>query len=347
MLIFFIVLIISLLGTLYVMPHSIRKLRDANYVAIDKYKINQPEIPTNAGVIVLFTSFVSISLLPLVVRFLNWATSLNLDFSDLSEINLALLLVISIYGLYGLVDDLVDVGRKLKVILPITFAYPLISVIHPDTIWLPIFGVQDLNQELFWSITKEDFFRISIIPIYVMVTSNLVNMYSGYNGLQSGLSIILISALCFKSWHDGKIDSIVPIGAILGSILAFYFFNRYPSRVFEGNIGSLLFGSTIGCIIVIQEYWWFGFFILIPHTFNFLLWILWLYLMRKNPEKYLEPDGFHKKFGTVEDDGSLVVPNRLTLKWIPNYYFKLNENNTVLFLYMPTFLFCLLGLVIF
>ena len=61
MLIFFIVLIISLLGTLYVMPHSIRKLRDANYVAIDKYKINQPEIPTNAGVIVLFTSFVSIS----------------------------------------------------------------------------------------------------------------------------------------------------------------------------------------------------------------------------------------------------------------------------------------------
>ena len=48
---------------------------------------------------------------------------------SLSAIHLAFILVISIYSLYGLVDDLVDVGRILKKLtLPVVFAYPLVSV---------------------------------------------------------------------------------------------------------------------------------------------------------------------------------------------------------------------------
>ena len=97
------------------------------------------------------------------------------------------------------------------------------------------------NNNLIGEITRSDVFRITIIPIYVMVVSNLVNMHSGYNGLQSGLSSILIITLCIKSFLDGTLNHILPVGSILGAILAFYMFNRYPSKVFEGNIGSLFF----------------------------------------------------------------------------------------------------------
>ena len=153
--------------------------------------------------------------------------------------------------------------------------------------------------------------------------------------------------LIIESWQDGLLERIYPASAILGSMFGFWYFNKYPSKVFEGNIGSLLFGSAIGAAIVIQEYWWFGFFILIPHIFNFLLWLLWLYLMKKDPDNYLTGQGVHQKFGIIRKDGTLRVPNRLTLKWIPNFYFRLGEKDTIIIIYSITFVFCIMALIIF
>lgn len=344
MLSFAILAIISFLGTYYVMPHSIRKLSDNGYVAKDMYKPEQNLVPTNAGIIMVFTSFIAISLMPLLLRLLDRLTSNYVFQSDFTASHLALLLVVSVYALYGLVDDLVDVGRKLKFFLPVAFSFPLISVIQIEYIWLPIFGDFDLNREFSENILYSDFFKIIIVPIYVMVVANLVNMHSGYNGLQSGLSIIILSTLIVKSYLDEIIDNILPVGGFFGSILAFYIFNRYPSKVFEGNIGSLLFGSLIGCTIVIQNLWWFGFFILIPHTFNFLLWIYWLYLMNINPDEHLNRDGNHSKFGYIRSNKTLAVPNNYTLKWIANYNFDIDESTSTKISFTYTGLFCLIGL---
>ncbi len=343
---FWILVIISFTGTFYVLPHSIRKLGEAGYVARDMYKQDKPSIPTNAGIIVLFTSFISISLLPLIVRFINLISPSETSISDLSEINLALLLVVSVYGLYGLVDDLVDISRKLKIILPITFGFPLISLINPNYIWIPILGNFDLMTPFYSGVLWNDIFRISVVPVYIMVVSNLVNMHSGYNGLQSGLSIIILSALLIKSFLDGILISILPAGAFLGAMIAFWYFNKYPAKVFEGNIGSLLFGSLIGSIIVIQQYWWFGFFILIPHTINFLLWVYWLFKMHTNPEKYLDANGSHSKFGYTNSNGILVVPNVLTLKWIPSHFWEIGEKQSTIMMYSISLLFCIIGVIL-
>ena len=342
---FIILFLISLAGTLYSLPHSVRKLSESGYVAKDMYKVGLPEIPTNAGIIIVFTSFISISFFPLFSRLISALGLMEFNNPDLLDIHLAFLLVVSIFALYGLVDDLVDVGRILKFILPVTFCYPLISVVRPTIIWLPLIGYYDLSNILFLDITSGDMLRIFIVPTYIMVVANLVNMHSGYNGLQSGLSIILIFTLIIKSYVVGTLGNILPVASIFGAMVAFYSFNKYPSKVFEGNIGSLFFGSVIGSIIVIQEFWWFGFFILIPHTFNFILWVIWLYLIKKSPEQYLTDTGSHQKFGMIDDHGFIVVPNRLTLKWIPNFYFKINENDTVKLLHLLTFIFCIIALI--
>ena len=347
MLVAWFLLFLSFFGTLYVMPHSIRKLSSNGLVAKDMYKYNKPEIATNAGIILIFTSFISIALLPIFVLSIKYISLFEISVSNLTETNLALLVVVSIYGMYGLVDDLVDIGRKSKLLLPVVFGYPLISIVSPSFIWIPFIGDFDLSRPFYEEVEWNDVFRVTIIPVYIMVVSNLVNMHSGYNGMQSGLSIIIISTLLFKSFLDGKLESVIPVFSFLGSILAFWIYNKYPSKVFEGNIGSLMFGSLIGSVIVIQQYWWFGFFILLPHTFNFLLWIFWLIMMKRNPSKYLLSGGVHQKFGKVDKNGSINVPNMLTLKWIPTYLFNFNEKSSVLCLYSLTFLFCLLGLLIF
>lgn len=343
---FLLILFISALGTYYVMPHSIRKLKENNLVVRDMYKHEKNKVATNAGIIVLFISFISISLFPLVIRFFSFLFDFDFAYSDLNDVNLSILLVISIYAIYGLVDDLVDLGHKLKFLLPITFSFPLISVVNPEYLPVPFYGNFDLNNHFLADIEYGDILRIIIIPLYVMVVANLVNMHSGYNGLQSGLSLILLITLFFKSWLDGTIYKILPLASFLGSISIFWIYNKFPSKVFEGNVGSQLFGSLIGCIIVVQEYWWFGFFILIPHTINFILWIVWLIKIKQYPKIYLNSNGTHRKFGKVNKRGIISVPNRLTLKWVPNFYYRLNEMQSVNIMYLLTFLFCLIAIII-
>ena len=352
MLIFWILFAISFCLSMYALPLSIPKIRKSGYLVKDMYKPDKLEIPTNAGMIVYFTIFLSISIFPLVMRILEFSFDLETNLINLSNTHLALLLVVSIYSFSGLVDDLLNINRRLKAIVPVAFGYPLISVIRPESIWIPFLGDYDLGYTLFSGITYSDLFRVIIIPVYVMVVSNLVNMNSGYNGQQSGLSIIILSTLVIKSWIDGELMEIMPIAAFLGSMLGFWWFNKYPAKVLEGNIGSMLFGSVIGCTIVVQEYWWFGFFILIPHTFNYLLWISWIIIMKRipskwNPDKYFAKSGSHQKFGFVDDSGYIVVPNRLTLKWIPNYYWKLTEKHSTWIIYGLSTSFCIMGLFVF
>ena len=343
---FILLFTISFLASMYVLPHSIRKLSEQNYLVQDMYKKEKYLVPTNMGTILFFISYLSIAFIPLMVRLLNNFTT-GSEFNDLSQQHFAFILVVSIYAVYGLIDDLVDIGRKLKLSLPILFGYPLVSVVSPDSIWIPLIGENSLSSAIFLDFTWNDLFRITVVPIYVMVVANLVNMHSGYNGLQSGLSIIIIFTIIAKSILDSQFEIILPSGAFLGAFLAFWFYNRYPSRAFEGNVGAFLFGSVIGSMIVLLDYWWFGFFILIPHIFNFLLWIYWVYLFRKYPDDYLDDDGNHTKFGTIDNQGCIIPPNRLTLKWIPNYYYKINEPKSVSIMYSITFIFCLLGLLLF
>ena len=154
-----------------------------------------------------------------------------------------------------------------------------------------------------------------------------------------------------KAWQDDKLGNILPSASFLGAMLAFFYYNKYPSKVFEGNIGSMFFGSVIGVSIVILEYWWFGFFILLPHILNYLLWMFWLYLRKSfppnwNPDKYFKPSGKHIKFGYIRNDGTLFAPNFLTVKWIPNYFFRLTEPQSIICVYLFTVLFCILGFLI-
>ena len=70
-------------------------------------------------------------------------------------------------------------------------------------------------------------------------------------------------------------------------------------------------------------------------------------MMRVDPSNYLETTGLHQKFGSIKGDGTLNVPNHLTLKWVPNYFFSLNEYQSVLTMYSITLMFCFLGLIIY
>ncbi len=335
----FLHLVISLVITLIAIPKYSNRLVSKGIVTKDLYKKNSPTLPTQGALFVLFSSLISLSLYPFIVRIANRIFS-DFSYQDLNQVDLSIIFVICLFAGYGIIDDFLDLGWYSKIIVPIFFSFPLISFIQPQVLDIPLYSNYDFSKlEISilsnYSIDISDIFKIIIIPIYVMVIANLVNMHSGFNGLQSGLSFIILSTLIIKSLLIGNFDIVVFI-SFAGGIFGLWYYNRYPARIFEGNIGSMTFGATIGLIIVINDFYIFGIFIFLPHIVDFLIFII----SRFKEKRF-------RKFGKLDKEGHIISPTKYKLKFILPYYFTLREPQVVNYLHIITIIFCLIGLLIF
>lgn len=277
-------------------------------VVKDYYKTGEKMVPTGGGIAILLIAMLSLSLTSLIFNF--------------NPTNYVILIVIALFGLFGILDDMIDIGRTSKLLLMYYCSYPLIQYATHTTVVFPVVGSVELG------IVYLQF----IVPTFVMVSANLVNMHSGYNGMASGLSFIVLISLIIKSLLVNDVDNILSILCITGAILGFYLYERYPSRIFWGNVGSLTAGSAIGSLIVIQGFLVSGFIMLIPHTVNFLLYVYWR--VRKYPST---------KFGRIRADGTLEAPNPLTLKWMLPYYRNVTEKQATRAMFVLTGIFCFIG----
>ncbi len=110
-------------------------------------------------------------------------------------------------------------------------------------------------------------FGFVILSYFVIVgTSNAVNLTDGLDGLAilpsvlvaSGLGIfayvagnILFSKYLFLPYIPGAGEITIFCAAIVGSGLAFLWFNAYPAQVFMGDVGALALGGALGVVAVI------------------------------------------------------------------------------------------------
>ncbi|WP_094228335.1 MraY family glycosyltransferase [Methanolobus psychrotolerans] len=303
--------LVPFIATYISMPYFIKKLVERGIIARDYYKKEVTMIPERGGIAILLVAMVCFSLNTLFFKF--------------STTNYVVLIVIAMFGLFGILDDMIDIGRVTKLLLMYYCSYPLIQYATHTAFTLPNIG----NIEL--GILYLQF----IVPTYVLVASNLVNMHSGFNGLSSGLSIIVLIALITKSVLIGDVDNIFAVVSITGATLGYFMYDRYPSHIFWGNVGSLTIGAAIGAIIVIQGFIVSGFIMLIPHTVNFLMYAYWRVM--KFPEA---------KFGKEREDGTLEVPNPLTLKWVLPYYYRVTEKQATWAMYALTAVFCVMGVLL-
>lgn len=344
MLLIIVITILSFASTLIFMPKLIEGLTERGVLVRDYYKIRKTYIPDKGGLALMFACALMISLFPILAYVTRQIIGV-FDIDFLKEpyillINDAIVMTLLLFGIFGLMDDYVDIGRPLKILIPIVLTSPMIINLRPDHLTLPFAGVIDLQDTVGWVLTYRFIFRFMVIPIYIIVAANLVNMHSGYNGLATGTTLIILVTLIIKSHVESFTADIVAIGAITGALLALWLFNKYPSKIIEGNTGALMMGSAIGITIVTKGYLIAGFVMLIPHTINFLLYVYWRIQRLRFPRR----DEYKAvKFGKIRKDGTIKVPNRMTLKWILPYYIPMTEKQTVLAMYGLTFIFCLIG----
>ncbi|MBN1195559.1 MAG: UDP-N-acetylglucosamine-1-phosphate transferase [Methanomicrobiaceae archaeon] len=298
-----------------VMPYMIRKTRDKGHVVKDMYKRTYPEVPVNGGLMILLVAMFALSIISLFYN------------RYIEPVNYAIVMVATLFALFGILDDIIDIGRPAKLILLYYCSYTLIPFIGITTVNLLFIGIIDFDI----------IYLQVIVPTYVPVVANLVNMHSGFNGLAPGLSLIVLVTLVVKSLFFGNIFNILFIVSLTGALAAYWWFEKYPARIFWGNVGALTVGAAIGAVIVVEGYIVSGFIMLIPHTINFLLYVYWRLRTNRYPIA---------KFGREREDGTIEVPNPLTLKWVLPYYVRVTEQQATVVMYVLTAAFCAIGFVV-
>lgn len=305
------VFLLPFFGVLYLAPLYIRKAVKRGLVARDMYKPGKPFVATNGGLVMLAAAYLGVIA---VAFFLKEPLPFLLFY-----------MIVVLYALYGLADDLLGfVKRRGKVLVLFFLALPIALITVDTNISL-----------LFFELEIGRWYGLLFAPLYIMIVANLINMHSGYNGLSLGLSLIIMVFASVKAGLMGNFEQVVLLLPLLGAMTGMMFFNFYPAKLLLGNVGSFLMGGALGAFLVLSEMEFFGGIILIPHIVNFLLWIYWCTIMKRVP---------HVKFGKLRRDGTIEAPNWLTVKYLVARLFRVNEPMAVLICYGITFVFGLLGL---
>jgi len=183
-----------------------------------------------------------------------------------NEHTLAFLLVILFAGIIGILDRFLKFGAYIKPLLTASTAIPLILLkAYPDVLRLS-FSISFRVPTLY----------ALILPIALAVTSNAVNMFDPLNGVASGTSLIALITLYLCSLishmlgvHQGDLtNSTIYMALILPSALVLFLYNKYPSRVFIGDVGSLSLGAAIGTYAIFNGLEMAGVITLMPQITN-------------------------------------------------------------------------------
>jgi len=323
-------LLISFLLTLYSLPKWIKKCRQVGFLWEDMNKVEKIKRVAASGGVIVILSFILGVLSYIAIR------TFILNGNGESLQIFSLLLVILILALIGFIDDVLGwtyKGLSVRFRLFIAFAasIPLVVInAGSKDILLPYFGLINFGIA----------YPLILIPIGIAGASTTYNFLAGFNGLEAGQGIIIISFLSLIAYLTGS-----PWLSIVGlcmvfSLFVFYIYNKYPARVFPGDVLTYSLGALIAGMAILGNFEKIAVFIFIPYILETFL------KLRGGLNKY--------SFGKVNEDGSLEMPYRKIYGlthfsiWLLNKFKKrVYEKDVVYLIFIFQISICLLSLVIF
>jgi phospho-N-acetylmuramoyl-pentapeptide-transferase len=108
--------------------------------------------------------------------------------------------------------------------------------------------------------TFANFFRIGplIIPVtifLIVAMSNAVNLADGLDSLAGSLAMVAFACYGTIAYLQAQTYITAFCFTIVGSLLAFLWFNAHPAQLFMGDTGSLPLGATLGLVSVMTGQW--------------------------------------------------------------------------------------------
>jgi len=266
--------IISFIVIFLLLRLHISIARKRGILAPDVHKLGQPQIPTMGGVVFF-------SLIPIYLSLIYVIGEVTHRRVPIFNEILAIIATITIAGLIGLIDDLHDLGLK-KVPLTIVCVIPILVLraYYPRLI-IPFIGP----------------IRITIVyPLLLIiafpVVINAINMIDTHNGVMLSAVMSILTPLLIWALIKRDVISATYIVIALGATLAFFVWNKYPAKVFLGNVGSYFMGGLLIMLIVISKLEYIALVAMFPiilHAFYLLTSIKGLMTREKIGEKIGRP----------------------------------------------------------
>lgn len=328
-----IILIISLLISFFLaliyVPKWILKCKRIGLLWEDMNKRGHPRNVASSGGVVVIMAFILGVLSYIAIR----TFIINADGIVLNVF--ALLSVILIFGIVGLVDDLLGwkqggLSVRFRLFLAFAASIPLV-VINA--------GTHIINTPL-GLINFGIWYPLILIPIGIVGAATTYNFLAGFNGLEAGQGIIILSFLSFIAYVTGS-SWLGVIGlCMVASLLAFYYYNKFPARVFPGDIMTYSIGALIAGMAILGNFERIAVFVFIPYIIETCLKI------RGKLRK--------QSFATPNKDGSLELPYKriyslthLSILILKKFKEKVYEKDVVYLIFMFQIIVCLIALMIF
>ncbi len=284
--------------TYSLLPWLIPKLKSRGIIGKDLNKPNRPEVAEMGGIAVVVGFFAGIS------------TLVALDgISDEGTQRLFASLSAALGAAFvGMMDDLFDLRQRHKAFLPFIIALP--------------FGVTTGSDIVIPYVVELSFgpYMPLVAAFAVTCAANAANMLEGFNGLGTGLGIIMSMTLLILCLIHERMDGIYLLVPLLGALIAFLYFNKYPARVFPGDTMMLFMGATIAIAGILSELPVQTAFIFIPMIVEFFLKIRG----RFQAENYASAAGN----GFLEYHGRIESLTHIFMK-----RFRVNERELVAFIW--------------
>jgi len=136
--------------------------------------------------------------------------------------------------LFGLVDDLKDLGYKFKFIGQVAAALLVIL--------LGGLKIKSLGVLLPGDILLSDWIAIPLTLMIIVGVTNAINLSDGLDGLAGGICLLIFICIGYLGYLGENQPVAILSVAIAGAIFGFLRFNTYPAVLFMGDTGSQFLG---------------------------------------------------------------------------------------------------------
>ena len=249
--------LVSFIITVFSGKYIIKKLKVLNfgqtiYEEGPSWHKSKNGTPTMGGIMFILGILVSVCFL-VIYYYSKYGTFAG---NDLVPIIAGLLTALG-FSLIGFIDDYIKVVKKrnlgLTAIQKLIFQF-LVAAVFLFT--LSYTGFIDSSEILIPFIGEVNlgflYYPLALLSIVFIV--NAVNLTDGLDGLASSVTSVcgvgyLIIALLIEKTLTASVSA-----ALLGGVLGFLVYNRYPAKVFMGDTGSMFLGGMVVVLAFTMRY---------------------------------------------------------------------------------------------
>jgi UDP-N-acetylglucosamine--dolichyl-phosphate N-acetylglucosaminephosphotransferase len=267
---------------------------------IDINKSDKPKIPEEGGLSITISFFLSLILY-----------SYYFNFQKITP----LLVTTPIICLLGFIDHF----RNIKPYPKFIYTAVIGSV-------YTIYYIRENQNSL-----MTDLILVVVIGVSYAILVNAYNLLAGFNGLESGITIISGTALSIFFFYNGHHAEAGICVLMLSGYSVFWILNKYPAKIFIGDSGTLVPPSVFFGMGLITGHILPVIFVMSPHILNIIIKYISIGVKSRSDLKPL-----------VLKDGLLHFPEQKYYSLIR--LFLLNgpkhEKHIVYFVYLIEFVFC-------